>query len=113
MFPGGTYYGELQFQPEQGSTPLDWCVWCVTGALKVLNENFPKLAQGETFRIMFGNNSAAYTRPGQPLWERMRELAATYTVEVYELRLSCPKYIAWTGDEYDLGAFDVIRITNK
>ena len=108
-------YQEGQFRPQRGGEH-NWHVWCCAGALEVLRsgEYVRYLAEhpGEDYTINFANNASAFIQPGHPLWEVLREVAKSYSVEVFQLTLR-GGYLPWTGADTDVRAFDCVRVSNQ
>ncbi|MBI5044377.1 MAG: hypothetical protein HZC02_00415 [Candidatus Levybacteria bacterium] len=114
MFPGSRVYQEGLIVPEKGAVDGQWHVWCMTGALKVLqSENFRRwLSEDQTrkFQILFVNGAAAKITPGHPLWDELVKIAKEYAVRVFPMNYS-GKYVRWRGDSESLEAFDAIIIS--
>jgi hypothetical protein len=110
---GSQVYPEGRFAPTRGECS-GWHVWCHTGARQVLGErefvSWLACNPGRRYIINFANGAFAHIRPGDPLWERLREIAATHVVRVYPLNWS-GRYVPWTGATGDLGWFDAISIS--
>ena len=102
----------LEGRPPQRA-PRGWYVWCVRGALEVLQkaEYVDRLCWQPNYCVLFANGSSANISPKDPLWEIMAKIAQNYSVEVY------PKpgngWVPWTGDNTSLQGFDCINITLK
>src|SRR3990167_4838408 len=85
---GKQWYPEGRFRPERG-WGHNWHSWCCSGALQVLTtgEHEVWLAQhpGYGYTINFANGSCARIKPGDQLWEALRQVAENFTVQVFSL----------------------------
>ncbi len=104
-------YPDSHFAPERGNEH-NWHVWCRAGALQVLQtgdySEWLTRDPSEPYTINFANGGYADTTSDHPLWAKLTEIAATYSVEVF----TGHAYVAWTGREAQPG-FDAIRISLK
>ena len=109
---GSQQYSEGKFKPERGGGN-NWHVWCMTGALQVLDtkeyEQWLEKNPGQFYSINFANGSAARISPAHPLWKKLVEIAKNYTVRVFPLRWET-KYVPWSGDADSISAFDAFGI---
>ena len=113
-----TPYPEGRYQPERrpDGSSVNFDVWCVTGALQVLQHTeyveWLKCHPGESYIINFANGAAASIQPGNPLWRRLTEISEDYDVEIFSLYRG-EKYQPWLGEERTGRQFEAIRIKTK